>query len=105
MSAHLDLLRSELDRVGARVRELTTHRDSLAETRAHLKTKIGQLEDGLGGEAADPQMVQKTLSHLRIEDEQTAEHERLVAHQLSERNKRLDDLAEDIGMLQDSSIV
>ena len=105
MSGYLDILRSELDRVGARIRELEAQSEAHAETRAHLAQKISQLEGELASGATDPQIIQETVSHLRIEDEQTAEAERLVDHHLKERKKQLSQLAEYLEMQQDSSIV
>jgi len=105
MNAYLDILQSELDRVGARIRELGKQSEAHAETRAHLAQKISQLEAELASSAADPQIIQETVSHLRVEDEQTAEAERLVDYHLKERKKQLNQLAECLAMQQDSSIV
>jgi len=104
MNTDLDILQSELDRVGVRIRDLEEQSEAHAKTRTHLAQNISQLEGELEGGSADPQVSQKMLSHLRIEDEQTAEAERLTQHHLKERKKQFDEFAEVLGMQQESSI-
>lgn len=105
MTDALAFLRSELDRVGARVAELEAQQESLAKTRAQVHLKISEAEAHSDTDPANAEAIKNTLSHLGLEDEQTAEHQRLVEHQLTQQRKRLDALTEDLEMLQDSSIV
>ena len=103
MSDPTTVVRAEIDRVGARIAELKAQRESLQKTRAAIRAKIDEI--GARPAAGSQKQLDETLAQLRIEDEQTAEHERQIDHQLAESEKVLDELAKNLEMIQDSSIV
>jgi len=104
MNSYRDVVQSEINRVAARIRELEDQSEAHSETRAQIAKKIARVEGASSSGDTNPQNCHKILSHLRIEDEQTVEAERLVKHHLKERKKQLDILVEEIEALQDSSL-
>jgi septal ring factor EnvC (AmiA/AmiB activator) len=98
-------LAAEMDRVGALVAALKVQRAALRQTRSYIERRIAEIETRASSDATARRLFTTSLARLFIEDEQTAEHVRLIDDHLAEREKQLDDLADDLAMIQDRLIV
>ncbi len=94
MSSSLDALTAERDRVESEMDKLEQE-----------NTNLDQRGAALAERRAAAESAGEDLTKLKIEAEQLAEGKKMTERQLSQINKRFNDVQEEITMLQQSSIV